>query len=618
MNMKYLQTLLLLFLFLLPCHGKNFSLSSPNGGLSVDCRNAKSSQTLSVSYNGKQNVISISAFGLNIGDDKGAFHIESMTKPRTVIADYDMISGKRHHCHYAGKESSFLIKNEKGTMINMVLRVFDNGVAFRYELPDGGIINGEQTAYSVPSSTKRWLQNYNLAYEDFFPVVNADVIGKWGYPSLFQSQDSIWMLISEANIERGRCASYLSNENNPKEYNVRLGSEKVTATSGFTTPWRVISIGSLADIVESTLITDLSDDCKLNDTKWIKPGVASWIYWAYNHGSKDYKLVTEYVDMAHELKLPYVLIDWEWENMTNGGNIQDAVKYALSKGVRPILWYNSFTSWTGESAPGKPYLLNDAKTRDEEFDKLEKMGVAGIKIDFFDGDKTSIMDYCIDLLEAAAKHHLLVNFHGATIPRGWQRTYPNLVSTEAVYGAEWYNNKPILTNRAAAHNATLPFTRNVIGPMDYTPCTFTDSQHPHITTDAHELALTVLFESTVQHLADRPEAYLSQPMAVRNFISGLPTVWDETKLLDGYPGEYVVMARRKGTTWYVAGINGTDSVKKLSVPVDFLSKDAYQMTVINDGNSQHQVNIQNLTNADKTQISSVLCQPCGGFVMTIE
>lgn len=174
------------------------------------------------------------------------------------------------------------------------------------------------------------------------------------------------------------------------------------------------------------------------------------------------------------------------------------------------------------------------------------------------------MDYYIDLLEDAAKYKLMVNFHGATIPRGWQRTYPHLMTMEAVYGAEWYNNKPILTDRAAEHNVTLPFTRNVIGSMDYTPGTFSDSQHPHITTCGHELALSVVFESALQHMPDRPEVYSSLPRKVREFLSGLPTAWDDTKLLCGYPGADIVLARRKGDVWYIGGLNGTNENKTLS------------------------------------------------------
>ena len=219
------------------------------------------------------------------------------------------------------------------------------------------------------------------------------------------------------------------------------------------------------------------------------------------------------------------------------------------------------------------------------------------------------MAYCIDLMECAARHHLTINFHGATIPRGWQRTYPNLLTTEGVYGAEWYNNVPTFTEKAAQHNATLPFTRNVVGPMDYTPCAFSDSQHPHITSHAHELALTVLYESGLQHLADRPESFLTQPQQVQDFLTHLPVVWDETRFIGGYPGESVVLARRSGKTWYIAGINGTDEQKTLDVLVPFKGK--ISATLFEDNKKADDpwdIRI------DTTLPERVTCQPRGGFV----
>ena len=185
------------------------------------------------------------------------------------------------------------------------------------------------------------------------------------------------------------------------------------------------------------------------------------------------------------------------------------------------------------------------ENREKEFKWLREIGVAGIKIDFFSGDGISTMNYYLDLLEDAMKYRLILNFHGATIPRGWQRTYPHMMSVEGVYGAEWYNNNSVLTNKAAAHNATLPFTRNVVGPMDYTPGTFSDSQHPHITSYGHEIALPILFESALQHMPDRPSIYYSFPTSIQNYLSQLPTVWDDTKLLAGYPGVEAVIARVK-------------------------------------------------------------------------
>jgi hypothetical protein len=226
------------------------------------------------------------------------------------------------------------------------------------------------------------------------------------------------------------------------------------------------------------------------------------------------------------------------------------------------------------------------------------------------------MQYCIDLLRDAAKHHLLVNFHGATIPRGWQRTYPNLMSTEGVYGAEWYNYTSTLTTSAASHNATLPFTRNIVGPMDYTPCAFSDSQNPHTTSNAHELALTVLFESGIQHLADSPESYLSQPQQVISFFSQLPTAWDETKFLAGYPGESVVLARRKGSKWYIAGVNGTDSKTTLTFSTDFIGAGKHKVTSILDNEKNPWIIKTQKQKLDKE--NKIICQPRGGFVLVVE
>eukprot|EP01035_Chromulina_nebulosa_P043619 gene43619-59077_t len=180
-----------------------------------------------------------------------------------------------------------------------------------------------------------------------------------------------------------------------------------------------------------------------------------------------------------------------------------------------------------------------------EFEKLRKIGFAGVKIDFFESEKQDMIKYYLDILDDAAQFEMMVYFHGCIVPRGWARTYPHLMTYEAVRGAEWYNNGPELTTTAPEHNATLPFTRNVVGAMDYTPVTFTNSQFPHTTSYGHELALSVLFESALQHLADRPEGYHTLPDAAKAFLRDLPNAWNDTKLLDGYPGRDVVMARRK-------------------------------------------------------------------------
>ena len=316
------------------------------------------------------------------------------------------------------------------------------------------------------------------------------------------------------------------------------------------------------------------------------------------------------------MKWPYDLIDWEWDEMENGGNLQDAVKYALQQGIKPLLWYNSSTSWLG---PGPLYRLNRKEDREKEYKQLSDMGVAGIKVDFFAGDSVVTMNYYMDLLEDAVKYKLMLNFHGATIPRGWQRTYPHMMSVEGVYGAEWYNNNAMLTNRAAEHNATLPFTRNVIGPMDYTPGTFSDSQHPHITSHGHELALPVIFESALQHMPDKPSVYDNLPEAVKHLLAELPTTWDDTKLLAGYPGVEIIMVRRKGDIWYIAGINGTNEPRTLRVSLEDIPVRGKKMSLFKDGTDDRNFAIEeNIPLPDRQTDLEIGCLPRGGFVVVIQ
>ena len=544
---------------------------SPNGRLTLAARNG----VLTVSY-AQQPVIDIET-GLTLT-------ALADSKPRRVVADYHMQAGKRLHCTNEANEYR---------CGSLVLRLYNDGIAFRLEQADGPM------AYRIADGTRRWLMKWTDSYEGFFPLTTTSADGRWAYPALLEPRDGVFALISEADIQRGQSASSLYSQGD--RYVVKSEGNSLSYT-----PWRVVIIGSLADVVESTLVTDVSTPSQVADTSWIHPGVVSWIYWANNHGSSDYRIICQYVDMAAALHLPYVLIDAEWDEMRDGKTIEDAVAYARQRGVKPLIWYNSSVGWVN-GAPGPKFRLNTAADREREFAWCEQLGVAGVKIDFFSGDNQQNMDYCQDLLESAARHHLLVNFHGATIPRGWQRTWPNLLSTEGVYGAEWYNNVPTFTAKAASHNATLPFTRNVIGPMDYTPCAFSDSQHPHITTHAHELALTVLFESGLQHLADRPESFLSQPYQVQHFLGLLPAAWDETRLVSGYPGQYAVVARRSGCTWYVAGINGTDAPLALRCAPSFLA--GRQATLYTDG-----------TPWDISQTAlpdSILCQPRGGFVAVV-
>ena len=595
---------------------------SPNGKLTV----TNSGQGIIVNYQ-QQEVLNIPVLGYE-GIKSNRLKFKSIGK---VTANYQMLAGKKSTCT---NEANEYVAKLSGNL-QLVLRLYNDGAAFRYELSElKGKLPKEKTAYMIPEGTKRWMLQWSDSYEGFYPMSTTGKIKpigrmagvvksdegynlRWGFPTLVEPQQGVYMLLSEANIERNQAAACLYTDG--ELLRVTPDVNEVNLKGKWHSPWRIAIIGSMQDLIQSTLVTDVSEPCKLSDTSWIKPGVVSWIYWAYNHGSNDYNIIKKYVDMAVTLKLPYVLIDAEWDEMKDDKTIEDAVAYANSKGVKPMIWYNSSVGWI-DGAPTPKFRLNKPEDREKEFAWCEKIGVAGVKIDFFSGDCQRDMTYCIDLLESAAKHHLLVNFHGATVPRGWQRTYPNLMSTEGVYGAEWYNNVPTFTNVAASHNTTLPFTRNIIGPMDYTPCTCRDSQHPHITSDAHELALTVLYDSDLQHLADKPESYLVQPQQVQDFFGKLPTTWDETRYVSGYPGESVVLARRSGNTWYVAGINGTDNKKVLDVDLSFISGAKCVQTFADADPAQYQLsgNKDWLITKGNQIPKQIATQPRGGFVLVIK
>lgn len=524
--------------------------------------------------------------------------VESYGKASHCNVDYEMLTGKKIHCHNSYTQREYILKD--GSI--MTFRVWNDGVTWS---------GADSCRVNLSTSENDWLQRWRDSYEEFFPKNREEVPGyRIAYPALFEYSDGTFALLSESCMNAGSSGTSMYFTDKSGVFDLRADADGHAG-------WQTLIIGSLADMVESTLVTDNSEPNKLADTSWIEPGVASWIYWAYNHGSNNYDILKMYIDMAVEIKLPYILIDAEWDEMPNlpenkGKTVEDVVKYAVEKGVKPMIWYNSSIGWI-DGAPTPKFRLNTPEDREREFAWCESIGIKGVKVDFFNGDGNENFKLMAELLEDAARHHLLVNFHGCTTMRGWQRTYPNLISAEAVYGAEWYNNKPVLTNMAASHNATLPFTRNVIGSMDYTPCAFTDSQHPHITTHAHELALTALFESGIQHLADRPSSFLSQPQAVKDYLAELPTVWEDTRYISGYPGVSAVLARRSGDRWYVAGINGLDEEQDLDISaLSALLDIKNTATLFADGNPW---SIDTVTVADLN--GRVHCRARGGFVLIL-
>ncbi|HEX9152743.1 MAG TPA: glycoside hydrolase family 97 catalytic domain-containing protein [Flavobacterium sp.] len=554
------------------------------------------------------------------------------TKPKMIKEHYELPFGKKSVRDNEANEVIVSFENPSKAKLNLIIRAYNNGVTFRYEFPEktgSYVVNDEFTAYEVPKESKRWLEKWNPANESLYAASSDDKIiqQEWCYPGLFNSSDkSCWFLLHEADLDRNYCGTKLSNTKDINTYKLTFpdpkdgrgtGESKPSISLPWKSPWRVITIGSLSAIVESTLIEDVSTPTRFKATQWIQPGKVSWNYWSSNHGTKDYKIVCEFVDLAVKMNLPYTLLDWEWDTMANGGNLEDALKYIHSKGIKPLMWYNSGGNHTWVPSTPKDRMLTH-KNRVEEFAKLKKLGVVGVKIDFFESEKQEMIKYYLDILEDAAQFEMMVYFHGCIVPRGWSRTYPNLMTYEAVRGAEWYNNVPEFTDTAPEHNTILPFTRNVVGGMDYTPVTFTNSQYPHLTSYGHELALSVIFESPLQHLADRPEGYYELPDEAKTFLKEVPTAWDNIKFIDGYPGQEVTMARQKGDVWYIGGISASERQEiTKKVKLEFLKEGVnYRAVLIADGKHDKAFYSQVMV-VNKNSTIEVKLLRRGGFVVSL-
>ncbi|MCQ2214774.1 MAG: glycoside hydrolase family 97 protein [Bacteroidales bacterium] len=554
------------------------------------------------------------------------------------VEDYVVKHGKRLHPHNEYAERTFNLKTANNKLLDVIVRVYNDGLTFRYALPeiDSVKVVEESTTYNLPASADRWLMPLhpnNMGYEQPFPTQHGvEKENQWGYPCLFNSGDK-WALIAEADIDESFCATRLDNNGKHNKYQIALPQQWEARETGealpviagkWQSPWRVVVSGSLADIFETTLIEDASRPSVLTDDSWVKPGRSAWAYWSHNHGSLDFKVMCSFVDLAKNMGWEYFLIDWEWDRMANGGNLQDLCQYAQTQGVELAMWYNSGGNHTWVDSTPKDRMLTH-ENRVEEFTWLKSLGIKTVKVDFFESDKQWMMKYYLDILKDAADYQMMVDFHGCTSPRGWSRTYPHLMSMEGIYGAEWYNNRGDMTIHGAEWNTISPFTRNVVGPMDYTPVAFTHSQHPHTTTNVHELALATVYESGIQHWADRPEGFYALPDEAKQYMSAVPAAWTDSKLIAGYPSTHVVVARRSGNKWYIAGINGTDENMPLTLNLSRLdlSSNAHVNLLITDGpDTDPSCGYPRPENFDiKTNTTlpeSVSLAARGGFVMVIE
>lgn len=623
------------------------SLKSPDGNIVFLLKlNAGGIPVYSIKFKGKQ-LLGESNLGLKLEDadfTKG-LKIESVSDVKTVHDEYSIISGKRKNCVYNGLEKTLRFKNAENQSVDLIVRLSDDGAAFRYFLPEKSTdikkVKEELTSFKFNTGTKIFMGpcpdvymgwcNSQPSYEDYY-FQNED-IGKpspyksgWVFPALFQ-KDNTWILLTETGLDGTYCGSRLEQSSENGNYKIAfpkageqtspLSALLPESTTPWLTPWRIIAISDgLKTLMESTLETDLAIPAKEADYSFVKPGRASWSWIIKKDDSITYEVQKNYIDWAAQMKWEYCLVDVDWDTKIGYEKIKELADYAAGKGVGLLLWYNSAGSWNTVQYHPKDRLLFHLN-RQEEFKRISEMGIKGIKIDFFAGDGQSMIQYYNDILQDALKYKLVVNFHGTTYPRGWQRTYPNLVTMEAVRGFEFVTFTQEGADLEPNHVCMLPFTRNVFSPMDFTPVNLTEVPGMiRKTSSAFELALTVIFQSAVQHWAESPEGMAKMPGYIREYMSTVPTQWDDTYFIDGSPGKFVVMARKSGKTWYVAGINGEAAPRELSFTLPFVSKDLKAL-YLTDGTTNRTFS-QSAFQLVKGGRTTLILKPAGGFVFKFE
>jgi len=624
------------------CTG-SYTVRSPNGKITVHFRLTSTGEPVySVSHSGST-ILKESKLGILRSDENfsSQLALDSVSNVRVVSDAYTLLHGKRLNCTYTGNERVFFLNNVKAKTMEIIFQVSNDGVAFRYFFPEKTDttvkIFKETTSYFFDNSTKAFLQpcqdarmgwcyaspSYEEYYQTEIPVgTSGPYQAGWVMPALFHF-GKYWVCITETAVDTNYCGSRLSQFSPNGEYTIQFPQpqecrpdEPALPESALPwyTPWRIIAIAdNLAGLVESTLETDLASPAKYDVSSWLELGIASWSWVILKDDSTVYGAQQRFIDFAAAMHWRYCLIDALWDTQIGYEKIKQLAEYARTKNVKLLLWYNSAGEWNTTTLTPRGKMLT-RESRRTEFQKLKDMGIGGIKVDFFGGDGQSMMKYYIDILKDAAQYHLAVNFHGSTFPRGWYRTYPNLVSMEGIRGEEYVTFAQYFADHQPAHCTVIPFTRNLFDPMDFTPVNF--SGIPRIirrTTGGFELALSVLYTSGIQHIAETPDGMAAQKDFVREYMSTLPETWDDVKFVDGHPGKFLVMTRRKGNGWYIAGINGENSQRPITLSLPFIGNNAKGIIITDSDDAKELIK----ETVDLSVPLKMTMHPYGGFVIKI-
>ena len=619
--MKKNNILLQTAMFLLSASALN-AQTSPDGKLQVNVTCADGKPVYTVTYNGKP-CMKPSPLGLNtnIGDFTKDLSLSNHSAVEPVKTDYTLYNIKRKNNHYEANQQIYTFSQNGKEVLKAIFQVSNSNVAFRYEILNSmkdakcAVVNDEATGFFMNDGTTTFfcpqmgeMTGFARTAPSYETHYTADeTMGKngWGqgytFPCLFKAPGNndrpVWILVSETGVNNYPGCKIVNN--GAGNYKISFPSQKENNGYGSTgaqislpdkTPWRTLTVSdNLKDIAETTvtwnvLSTEQNNDARINKMREAHKagyGRGAWSWIIADDASCNFDTQKEYIDFAAAMGWESLLIDAQWDRQIGRDRIAELAKYGKEKGVYLYLWYNSNGNWN--DAPQTPRnCLDKANARQAEMEWLEKTGIRGIKVDFFGGDKQCTMQLYYDILLDAMKHGIKVIFHGCTLPRGWEYIFPNYVASEAVRASENLRFSQGECDREAMDATFLPFLRNAVGSMDFGGSTlnwyYNKYNQPgkggghRITSDVFALATAVLFQSPVQHFSMAPGNLTDAPAWALDFMKQVPTTWEDIRFIDGYPGKYVVLARKSQQgKWYLTAVNGTKETLKLKLPVDMFA-----------------------------------------------
>lgn len=626
--------------------GQAADITSPGGKIVVTTGTSPDGAPLySVTLDGKPVIVNAPIGLVTDFADLSTGLVEKDVTTTTDKRSYSQDRIKKSHVDVNAVKATVKYEAPDGRRLDMEWHVADDGVAFRYHVPKqkgraSMVVKEEKSSFAFPDGTTTFLSHQSdpmigwkrtkPSYEEYYvvdaPMDSASQYGRgYTFPALFKTPDDVWTLVTESGVDGYYCASHLSDYADgrytiafpmPEENNGNGKSEPGVAVPGYT-PWRVMAIGdNLAPIVETTLPWDLVEPRYESRQARAAKGTWSWILWQDN--SINYDDQVKFIDLAAELGYDNVLIDCAWDVNIGEERMEELIKYAHSKNVKPILWYSSSGHWN-DITQSPVNRMDRPIVRKKWMKWMQDNGVDAIKVDFFGGDKQETMRLYEDILSDAADYGIDVIFHGCTLPRGWERMYPNFVGAEAVLASENMIFEQSFCDLEALHATLHPFIRNSAAVMEYGGSFLNkrmnrgnDGGNVRRTSDAFQLALAVLFHNPVQNFALAPNNLEDAPAVALDFMKRVPTTWDDTRYIDGYPGKYAVVARRHGSTWYVVGVSNLEKPVKLELNLPMFEKGT-KLSMINDDKQGEPV-MTELTVKNPEKVTVTL-NPNSGFVL---